>query len=117
LEEVGHSNLGYNYDTGNVIYYNNDVDPADDILEIADRVVHVHLKDTQGGMGQWKFCALGEGRVDLRKIVQALEAVHFNGPYSLEIEGMHGEDLNRDGHLQRVLKSIEHLKSIGLACK
>jgi L-ribulose-5-phosphate 3-epimerase len=59
LEEVGHSNVGFNYDTGNIVYYNDDVDPAEDIAEVADRVVHVHLKDTQGGRDEWKFCALG----------------------------------------------------------
>lgn len=45
LEEVGHSNVGFNYDTGNIVYYNDDVDPAEDIAEVADRMVHVHLKD------------------------------------------------------------------------
>jgi inosose dehydratase len=114
LEEVGHPNVGFNYDTGNVIYYNDDVDPAEDIAEIADRVVHVHLKDTQGGKEEWKFCALGEGKVKFPKIIETLRAVAFKGPYSLEIEGMAGEDLNRDGCLQRVRKSLEYLKSIGL---
>ena len=55
LEEVAHPNVGYNYDTGNIVYYNDGVDPAEDVREIAERVVHVHLKDTQGGKGEWKF--------------------------------------------------------------
>jgi L-ribulose-5-phosphate 3-epimerase len=114
LEEVGHPNVGFNYDTGNIVYYNDDVDPSEDIAEVADRVVHVHLKDTQGGREEWKFCALGEGRVNFQKILQRLRAAGFMGPYSLEIEGMAGEDLNREGCLRRVRKSLEHLRSIGL---
>jgi inosose dehydratase len=114
LEEVAHPNVGFNYDTGNVIYYNDDVDPAEDIAEIADRVVHVHLKDTQGGREEWKFCALGDGRVKFPRILETLRGASFKGPYSLEIEGMAGEDLNREGYLERVRKSLEYLQSIGL---
>jgi L-ribulose-5-phosphate 3-epimerase len=114
LDEVAHPNLGYNYDTGNILYYNQDVDPAKDIHEIASRVVHVHLKDTQGGKEEWKFCALGDGRVNFPEILRVLKGANFEGPYSLEIEGMQGEDLNREGHLQRIRKSLDYLKSIGL---
>ncbi|HEY3111927.1 MAG TPA: sugar phosphate isomerase/epimerase, partial [Chloroflexota bacterium] len=58
LEEIDHPAVGLNYDTANVIYYNGDVDPALDVREVADRVLHVHLKDTTGGKGEWRFCAL-----------------------------------------------------------
>ena len=115
LDEVAHPNVGFNYDTGNILYYNDGVDPAVDVSEIADRVVHVHLKDTQGGREEWRFCALGEGRVNFPKILDTRRAAGFQGLYSLEIEGVAGEDLNRDGYLQRVRKSLEYLQSIGLA--
>lgn len=115
LDEVDHPNVGFNYDTGNILYYNDCVDPAEDISAVADRVVHVHLKDTQGGRGEWKFCALGEGRVNFPKILETLESAGFKGPYSLEIEGMAGEELTRGGYLQRVRKSLDYLQSIGLA--
>ncbi|MGH9528510.1 MAG: sugar phosphate isomerase/epimerase family protein, partial [Terriglobales bacterium] len=115
LDEIAHPNLGYNYDTGNIVYYNENIDPAKDIREIAKRVVHVHLKDTQGGQEEWKFCGLGEGRVNFAEILRVLQAANFTGPYSLEIEGMAGEDLNREGYLQRVRRSLAYLKSIGLA--
>lgn len=115
LDEVDHPNVGFNYDTGNILYYNDCVDPADDISAIADRVVHVHLKDTQGGRGEWKFCALGEGRVNFPKILGVLKSAGFKGPYSLEIEGMEGEELTRGGYLQRVRKSLDYLQSVGLA--
>jgi L-ribulose-5-phosphate 3-epimerase len=114
LEDVAHPNVGYNYDTGNILYYNDSVDPVKDIQEVAKQVVHVHLKDTQGGRGEWKFCALGEGRVNFKEVVQALKAAGFEGPYSLELEGIEGEDLRREEYLQRLIKSLDHLRSIGL---
>jgi inosose dehydratase len=114
LSEVNHPSVGFNYDTGNIYYFNEGIDPAEDIKEIAERVVHVHLKDTLGGKGQWQFCALGEGRVNFPKVIQALESAGYSGPYSLEIEGIRGEDLTREEHLERILKSLEYLKKIDL---
>jgi len=114
LDEVNHPGVGFNYDTGNIYYYNGDIDPAKDIKEVAERVIHVHLKDTQGGKNQWQFCALGDGRVDFPKVIAALDAVGYDGPYSLEIEGMEGEDLNRQQHLDRILRSLDYLRGIGL---
>jgi L-ribulose-5-phosphate 3-epimerase len=114
LSEVNHPSVGFNYDTGNIYYFNEGIDPAEDVKEIADRVIHVHLKDTLGGKGQWQFCALGEGRVDFPRVIQTLESAEYSGPYSLEIEGLEGEDLTREQHLERILESLEYLKQIGL---
>ena len=58
MESVDHPNVGINYDTGNVYYYNEGVDPAEDIKHIAEHVVHVHLKDTKGGKGEGSFVLL-----------------------------------------------------------
>ena len=114
LESVNHLNVGINYDTGNIYYYNEGIDPAEDIKHIAQHVVHVHLKDTTGGKGEWQFCALGEGRVNFPEIIRVLQSVGFRGPYSLEVEGKEGEDLNRQGCLERLETSLDYLRQIGL---
>jgi inosose dehydratase len=114
LEAVDHPNVGLNYDTGNIYYYNEGIDPADDIRHVAERVIHVHLKDTSGGKGEWRFCALGDGRVRFPEVIQVLQAAGFRGPYSLEVEGEQGEDLNCEAHLRRVEKSLSYLGQIGL---
>jgi len=114
LDEVDHPALGVNYDTANVIYYNGDVDPAEDLRTIVDRVVHVHLKDTTGGLHEWQFCALGDGRVDFSAVLEVLRAAGFDGTYSLEIEGVEGEDLNRAGHLARLERSVAYLRRVGV---
>ena len=114
LDAVDHPAIGVNYDTGNIYYYNDDLDPAEDVKQVASRVVQVHLKDTAGGKGEWEFCALGEGRVNFPAILDALRSAGFRGPYSLEIEGRRGEDLNREGHRRRVQQSLDYLRSIGL---
>jgi L-ribulose-5-phosphate 3-epimerase len=114
LDAVDHPNVGVNYDTGNVYYYNDQIDAAEDVAHVADRVIHVHLKDTTGGKGDWQFCALGRGRVPFPSIIGQLQAAGFKGPYSLEVEGIEGEDLNRQGYMNRLLESLAFLKTLGL---
>ena len=113
LDAVDHDAVGINYDTGNIYYYNEGFDPAEDVKLIASRVVQVHLKDTRGGKGEWLFCGLGEGRVDFPAILKTLRAVGFDGPWSLEIEGERGEDLSRAQNAQRIAGSLDYLRSIG----
>ena len=114
LDAIDHAAVGVNYDTGNAIFYNDDVDPVTDVQAIADRVIHVHLKDTSGGRGAWAFGALGTGRVDLPRIVRLLKDRGFSGPYSLEIEGFAGEDLTREARVQRVRQSLDYLTELGI---
>ncbi len=114
LDAVDHPNVGVNYDTGNVYYYNEGIDPSEDVHHIAPRVVHVHLKDTTGGLGDWQFCALGKGRVQFPSIIDTLQASGFQGPYSLEVEGVQGEDLNREGYMRRLQESLHYVEQIGL---
>jgi sugar phosphate isomerase/epimerase len=115
LEAIDHDAVGVNYDTGNAIFYNDAVDPLADIDCILDKVIHVHLKDTSGGRGEWTFGPLGTGRVQLGEIVRKLKSRGFRGPYSLEIEGYAGEDLTRAARIQRLEQSLEYLAGLGIA--
>lgn len=85
IQDIGKSNIGINYDPGNVIFYGG-VRPEDDIQQSADTVRHVHCKDQIGGPGVWNFPAVGSGEVDFAAIFAALDKVGFNGPVSVEIE-------------------------------
>ena len=114
LDAIDHDAVGVNYDTGNAIFYNDDVDPVADLEAIVDRVIHVHLKDTSGGRGEWAFGPLGSGHVDLPQIVRKLKSRGFRGPYSLEVEGYAGEDLTRASRVERVRQSLRYLSSLGI---
>ena len=114
LDAVDHAAIGVNYDTGNIYYYNEGMDPENDVRHVADRVVQVHLKDTTGGLREWKFCALGQGRVNFPAVIEVLQAAGFKGPYSMELEGSAGEDLNKAGHVATIKKSLDYLREIGL---
>jgi sugar phosphate isomerase/epimerase len=85
LDEIGHDWVQFNYDPGNVRYYTGAV-PEEDIEFALPRLGHFHLKDQRGGKGVADFPPLGEGEVDIPRILRRLEETGFSGPVSLEIE-------------------------------
>lgn len=114
LQRVDHPHVRLNFDTGNLFYYNRDVDLADSLRRVAPLVRHVHLKDTPGGYRQWHFAELGSGCVDFTLVRTILEQAGFEGPYSLEIEGIEGEPEPTLAVLHaRVVASVAHLRHCG----
>ena len=115
MQDLDHSHLKLNFDTGNINYYNEHADVVESLREVAPFVKHVHLKDSYCKFKDWHFIALGEaGGVDFRKIRSILDGQNFSGPYSLEIEGIEGEaDPTLEEHHQRVKHSVLHLKECG----
>ena len=85
LDKIGRDSIGVNYDTANVEFYSGDR-AVDDLPKIVDRLVHVHLKDTVGGKGNWNFPAIGDGTVDFGRVLQILRDGGYSGPFAVELE-------------------------------
>ena len=90
--------LGINYDTANVhratyvetvdgaykwVPFGKRQDEVATLKEVADRVVHVHVKDVKGAT----CVALGEGSVNVRGCIDCLKSRGYAGVLSLETEG------------------------------
>jgi L-ribulose-5-phosphate 3-epimerase len=115
MDELDHPRLRLNFDTGNIAYYNRDLDPADELEKVKSLVRNVHLKDNRGGFEDWYFPAVGAGgAVDFRRIRQILDGVDFRGPYSIEIEGIGGEaEPGLEARQARIAQSVQHLRACG----
>ena len=113
MKGVNHPNVRLNYDTANMYYYNEGIDGMKELKKILNYVEGVHLKDTNGKPKTWYFPALGEGIVDFRKIRELLNGRGFHGPFTIEIEGIEGENLTLAQTLERMEKSVYHLKKCG----
>lgn len=113
LAAVNHPNIGMNFDTANIYYYNENVDSVTEVKKVAKCVSSVHVKDTNGGFHDGKFPVVGEGIVDFASIFKILNDVGFYGPFTFELEGFSPE-IGIDGVHQRVVESVEHLKQLGL---
>src|SRR5262249_22765944 len=115
LSEVDHPQVRINFDTGNIGYYNQGVDPCSELEQVNGFVRNVHLKDNRGGFEDWYFPALGEGgSVDFTRVRQVLDGVGFAGPYTIEIEGIRGEpEPGLETRQARIARSVAHLEACG----
>jgi L-ribulose-5-phosphate 3-epimerase len=109
LKKINSEYVKLNYDTANVIYYE-DVYPEGDIEYGIEYMVHIHLKDKSGGKGKYDFPALGKGIINFEKIFNILIKHNYLGPLSIEIEfdGKHNETLS--GVNEAVAESCSFLK-------
>jgi sugar phosphate isomerase/epimerase len=93
--------FGFNLDPSHFIPQG--LDPADFVHEFADRIFHVHIKDSvrklngrrslTGGhlnFGEaergWDFVSPGHGDVDFDALIRALNHIGYEGPLSIEWE-------------------------------
>ncbi len=114
MKAVNHPNICINFDTGNVYYYNHNVTAVSEVQKVLPHVGAVHLKDTNGGYRTWHFPTLGEGVVDFKALFQELNANGFYGPFTMELEGIEGENLDEAGVQARVADSLQYLKDIAV---
>lgn len=54
--------------------------------ELADQIVHVHLKDGKGAFPNFEFPPLGKGAIDFAGLVEGLRAAGYEGALSVEYE-------------------------------
>ncbi len=115
MSDVDHPHVRLNFDTANVLYYNQGVDLAAELEQVKDLVRNVHVKDSRGQFEDWYFPAVGDGgSVDFARVRQILDGIGFGGPYTIEIEGIGGEpEPTLEERQARVARSVRHLRSCG----
>jgi sugar phosphate isomerase/epimerase len=113
MRMVDHPNVRINFDTANIYYYNEAVDGIEEMKKILEYIEGIHLKDTNGQLQTWYFPTLGQGIVDFRRVRELLYSRGFYGPFTIEIEGIKGESLTLEQTLERMEKSVKHLKECG----
>ena len=114
MASINHPNVGINYDTANVYYYNQNVDTVEEVKKTASYVVSVHLKDTMGGYHDGAFPEFGKGIVDFTAVFNILNEVGFCGPFTMELEGKltsSDDPVIQENHVRAC---VEHLRDLGL---
>jgi sugar phosphate isomerase/epimerase len=95
ISRVGDNRLRVNFDPSHFEVMGDD--PVAAARTLADRTVHVHLKDAQGVPEDFTFPPLGEGRIDFDSMIVALRDGGYDGVLSAEYEAqVYGFDLPPD---------------------
>lgn len=113
LESVDHPALKINFDPANIYFYNEGRNEIDELKAIANDIGGVHLKETNGQFNTWHFPTLGTGIIDFAGVFQELDAIGYDGPYTLEIEGIEGEERSERLITSRVAESVGYLRGLG----
>ena len=111
---INHPNVGVNYDTANVYYYNQNTNTVEEVKKIAHKVVSVHLKDTMGGYHDGNFPDFGLGVVDFAGVFRVLNGVGFSGPFTMELEGPAHSAGDPAAMEKHVAACVNHLKGLGV---
>jgi inosose dehydratase len=96
--------MGLCIDVGHTM--RNGVDPAEAILEFADRLHDVHIKDVTEATKAGSTVEIGRGVIDIPGVVRALLKIHYTGTASFEFE--------KDGNdpLPGVAESLGFVKGV-----
>lgn len=115
LTEIDHPRVRGNFDTGNLLYYNDNVHGEAALARTCHWMKHVRLKDSTGERGRLYSPALGRGgAVDFLRAYQIMRDCGFRGPFSIAIDGVDGEpEPTLDVRQARVVESVEYLRSLG----
>jgi sugar phosphate isomerase/epimerase len=122
LDAIGRRDtFGINYDPSHLYWQM--VDPIDFIYEFADRIYHMHVKESVRNLNGrngilashyvfgdrrrgWDFVSPGRGGVPFEKVFRALNDVGYEGPLSIEWED---NNMNRDQGAPEALALVRKL--------
>jgi sugar phosphate isomerase/epimerase len=107
LDDLKSPNIKVNFDPANMLLYDMG-DPIRAVEVLGSDIRSVHVKDAirPTAAGQWgQEVPLGQGEVDIRKFVKALQAVGYRGPLVIEREV--GDQV---GRLRDVAHGIKYLR-------
>jgi inosose dehydratase len=120
LGDIDAGELGLCLDTGHALYAG--ADPALLIRRHAQRLEHLHLKDVadevlERGLGFWDavaagvFCPIGDGRLDLAAVTDALRATGYAGFATLEQDRRESTAGSPAADLRR---SVDRVRAAGI---
>ncbi|MCA9430585.1 MAG: sugar phosphate isomerase/epimerase, partial [Candidatus Omnitrophica bacterium] len=112
MKAIDHPNIRVNFDTANITYYNKNTDACTELKKIIDYVATIELKDHNLEFETWNFPVVGQGKVDFKCILDVLRKNDYQGPITLEFEGIEGVKLNREETLKAIEDSVEYARSI-----
>lgn len=82
------------------------IDPSEDIIKFADRLLDVHLKDVTKAEAEGETTIIGRGVIDIPAVVKALKQINYNGYASFEYEK------DKDNPLPGLAESVGYIRGV-----
>jgi L-ribulose-5-phosphate 3-epimerase len=112
MRDIDHPNVQVNFDTANITYYNRDADIVEELKQVMPYLKTIEFKDHNGEFETWHFPDLGQGIIDFPEIVEVLKAGGYQGPVTIEFEGIEGVTLNEEETKQAIADSVAYLRTL-----
>jgi len=113
MRQINHPRIRVNFDSGNIHYYNEDADAPTELRKVIDYLATVEIKDHNGVYNDWNFPALGQGVVDIPGVLKVLNEAGYEGPITMEIEGIKGVEWDEETTKKAIEASVDYLRSLG----
>lgn len=113
MKAVNHPNVRVNFDTGNITYYNTGRDAVSELEKVLPYLATVEIKDHNGQLETWNFPPLGRGKVDIPGVLRVLKEHGYQGPITLEIEGITGIEKSQAQTSADIAESVKYVRSLG----
>ncbi|HNZ48586.1 MAG TPA: sugar phosphate isomerase/epimerase family protein [Candidatus Hydrogenedentes bacterium] len=112
MKAINHPNVRVNFDSANILYYNEGADTVEELKKCIDYVATVEVKDHNGEPESWFFPALGDGIIDFPAFFAVLREHGYTGPVTIEVEGIKGVEWSAADTCEAMEKSVQYLKRI-----
>jgi len=113
MKAINHPRVRVNFDTGNITYYNQNTDAVAELKKSIPYVATVEFKDHTSEFETWNFPPLGQGKVNFPEILNILKEHHYNGPITIEFEGIKDVELSESQIKEAIESSVKYLRSLG----
>jgi sugar phosphate isomerase/epimerase len=96
LGMTGSKYVGTTLDTMNYRWMGWSIERCNRFYELSSlRALHLHLKDGNGSLGNYKGAVLGDGEVDLVYAIKCLKRAGYGGVWCIEYEGRDADGYTR----------------------
>jgi sugar phosphate isomerase/epimerase len=112
MRDIDHPNVQVNFDTANITYYNRDADVVGELKQVMPYLKTIEFKDHNGEFETWNFPVLGQGIIDFPKIIEVLKEGGYQGPVTIEFEGIEGVTLDEEQTKQAIADSVAYLRTL-----
>ncbi len=112
MRAINHPNIRVNFDSGNITYYNTGRNAVEELKKVLPYLATVEIKDHNGKLENWNFPALGHGVVDIPGVLSVLKEAGYQGPITVEVEGVQGVERSLEQIKAEIAESMDYLRKL-----